>query len=252
MPRAGAHGRAPLSHPGVLSMLRMDSQLALVGVASAPAHHGRFLDAGGCLSNLLLRTLVSLVCDVVTRAGVQVANEVSQHRIACLKGADVGREACSSFQQGDELAGVIERFQDHPIVVAFAMAAHRQRERKEFVVHLAIFGSRCNSRTPDATPARKPATRPLRKGSAVDTSIVERFHYQGWRVLVYVWWDLSDRRFAGRAELYRQGAFRCRIALGKNFENVEEAVDSLRSRARAFITDWERRVHNSDSEFSEL
>lgn len=86
----------------------------------------------------------------------------------------------------------------------------------------------------------------------MDTSIVERFHCRGWRVLVYVWWDLSERRLSGRAELYRQGVFRCRIALGAKFEDVEEAVTSLRGRARAFITDWERRVHNSDSEFSEL
>ncbi|MDM0017644.1 hypothetical protein [Variovorax saccharolyticus] len=86
----------------------------------------------------------------------------------------------------------------------------------------------------------------------VDISLVERFHYQGWRVLVYVWWDRPEQRFSGRAELYRQGVFRCRIALGKEFDSAEDGVASLRSRARAFITDWERRLHDADSEFSEL
>lgn len=94
---------------------------------------------------------------------------------------------------------------------------------------------------------------PCRKGTDVDSfPLAERFHCQGWRVLVYVWWDRPEQRFAGRAELYRQGVFRCRIALGKDFGNGDDAVSSLRSRARTFIMNWQRRVHNSDSEFSEL
>jgi len=40
--------------------------------------------------------------------------------------------------------------------------------------------------------------------------------------------------------------------LFRDVESVDEPVDSLRSRAKAFIDDWRLREHQADSDFSEL
>ena len=82
--------------------------------------------------------------------------------------------------------------------------------------------------------------------------LADRFEDEDWAVLVYLGWDCPGRRYEGRAELLQAGTFKCRIALYGEFEMADEAAASLRSRAKAFIEDWRRREHQSDSEFSEL
>lgn len=84
------------------------------------------------------------------------------------------------------------------------------------------------------------------------TQLAERFEYEEWRVLIYLSWDELEHRFAGRAELFLRGRFRCRVGLPGEFELPEEAVGFLRARAKTFIEDWRQREHDADSEFSEL
>ncbi|MDM0073903.1 hypothetical protein QTH90_05890 [Variovorax sp. J2P1-59] len=78
------------------------------------------------------------------------------------------------------------------------------------------------------------------------------FEHDGWNVHILLAWDSFERRYMGRAELFLEGAFRCRIALRDGFATEEEMIASLRDRAIGFITDWRRREHNADSEFAEL
>lgn len=84
------------------------------------------------------------------------------------------------------------------------------------------------------------------------TTLVERFEHDGWAVLVYLTWDVLDRCLAGRAELFLNGRFRCRIALGKEFQDADDALNSLRTRAKSFVSDWSQREHHAYSDFSEL
>jgi hypothetical protein len=84
------------------------------------------------------------------------------------------------------------------------------------------------------------------------TTLVERFEHDGWAVLLYMTWDVFDRCLAGRAELFLDGRFRCRIALGKGFQEADDAQSDLRTRAKSFIADWSQREHSAYSDFSEL
>jgi hypothetical protein len=87
----------------------------------------------------------------------------------------------------------------------------------------------------------------------VDTNLlVDRFEYEDWHVRIYMTRDSAERYLAGRAELFCEGVFRCRIALAKGFFTEDEATASLRRRAKEFIADWRERAHGADSEFSEL
>lgn len=78
------------------------------------------------------------------------------------------------------------------------------------------------------------------------------FFHEGWEVCIDVRWDELERRFTGSAELFLNSAIRCRIALEKGLNRQDEAVASLRRRSTAYISDWGRREHDADSEFSEL
>ncbi|MGR4870326.1 hypothetical protein ACIPRI_15885 [Variovorax sp. LARHSF232] len=90
-------------------------------------------------------------------------------------------------------------------------------------------------------------------GNHMDASqLPERLEVEDWQVLVYLSWDWPERRYAGRAELFQAGTLKCRIALRGEFEVADEATDALRRKSKAFIDDWRRREHLSDSEFSEL
>src|ERR1700739_1935584 len=61
---------------------------------------------------------------------------------------------------------------------------------------------------------------------------IDRFDHEGWHVCIYVAWNELDRRFAGRAELFLNGAMRCRIALAKGVDSDAEAAASLQHRSR--------------------
>lgn len=78
------------------------------------------------------------------------------------------------------------------------------------------------------------------------------FFHEGWDVRIDVRWNELERRFTGSAELFLNRAIRCRITLEEGLNSQDEAVASLRHRSTQYITDWGRREHNADSEFSEL
>lgn len=78
------------------------------------------------------------------------------------------------------------------------------------------------------------------------------FFHEGWEVRIDVQWNELERRFTGSAELFLNRAIRCRIALENGPNSCDEAVASLHHRSTAYISDWGRREHNADSEFSEL
>jgi hypothetical protein len=78
------------------------------------------------------------------------------------------------------------------------------------------------------------------------------FEYDGWNVQIMLAWDSFARRYSARAELFLDGAFRCRISLRDAIVDEGEIISSLRERATAFIDDWRRRAHDADSEFAEL
>ncbi|MGJ7507413.1 hypothetical protein [Variovorax sp. GT1P44] len=65
-------------------------------------------------------------------------------------------------------------------------------------------------------------------------------------------WDSFARSYSARAELFLDGAFRCRIARREALLEESQIVASLRDRAKAFIDDWRQRAHDADSEFAEL
>jgi hypothetical protein len=78
------------------------------------------------------------------------------------------------------------------------------------------------------------------------------FFHEGWDVRIDVQWNELERRFTGSAELFLNRAIRCRIALEEGLNSQDEAVASLRLRSTEYISDWARRDHSADSEFSEL
>lgn len=78
------------------------------------------------------------------------------------------------------------------------------------------------------------------------------FDYDGWNVQIMLAWDSFARSYSARAELFLDGAFRCRIALRDVLVDESQIVSSLRERSKAFIDDWRQRAHDADSEFAEL
>ena len=80
----------------------------------------------------------------------------------------------------------------------------------------------------------------------------DRFRYSGWIVRIFMTWDHAERCCAGRAELYEGRRIRCRIALQRDFQHQDDAIHSLRTRAKQYIEDWKCREHSAESEFSEL
>ena len=75
---------------------------------------------------------------------------------------------------------------------------------------------------------------------------------EGWDVFIYLGWDACERAFVGRAELYLDDSFKCRIGLSREFEAADDAADFLTCNTRRFIHDWQHREHPADSDFSEL
>ena len=75
---------------------------------------------------------------------------------------------------------------------------------------------------------------------------------EDWDVFVCVGWDVLERAYVGRAELYLNGGFRCRIGLRRDFETIDDAANSLERSSRSFIEDWKQREHSADTDFTEL
>lgn len=80
----------------------------------------------------------------------------------------------------------------------------------------------------------------------------DRHRFEDWDVFICLGWDVLERAFVGRAELYLNAAFRCRIGLSREFDTADEAADFLKRSSHAFIEDWKQRDHPTDSDFSEL
>jgi hypothetical protein len=80
----------------------------------------------------------------------------------------------------------------------------------------------------------------------------DRHRIEDWDVFIYLGWDVFERAFVGKAELYLNDTFRCRIGLNRDFETVDDAAGDLKRSSHSFIDDWKRREHSTDSDFSEL
>ena len=70
------------------------------------------------------------------------------------------------------------------------------------------------------------------------SSVMHRFEYEGWNVVV----ELDDAAFdgsaSGHADLYWKHGHKCRIALTGQFKDDASAIASLLEKARAFVDDW--------------
>ncbi|MBS0455673.1 MAG: hypothetical protein JSS14_30615 [Proteobacteria bacterium] len=80
----------------------------------------------------------------------------------------------------------------------------------------------------------------------------DRHRFEDWDVFIYLGWDVLERTFVGRAELYLNDAFRARIGLNRDFATTDDAAAFLKRSSQSFIEDWKQREHSTDSEFSEL
>lgn len=80
----------------------------------------------------------------------------------------------------------------------------------------------------------------------------DRLRIEDWDVAISLSWDVLERSFVGRADLYLDNTLKCRIGLSREFETADDAAEFLKRSTRRFIDDWQRRVHTADSEFSEL
>lgn len=76
------------------------------------------------------------------------------------------------------------------------------------------------------------------------------FEYRGW--LVYIELTSTGDTIAGRADLHRDGMYKCRLVLASARLDRASACLALESKSKDFIDEWTARPHLGDSKFQEL
>lgn len=80
---------------------------------------------------------------------------------------------------------------------------------------------------------------------------VKRFVYADWEIRVSLS-ALADGQTAGHADLWREGAHLCRVALSGRFADEAQACDALERKARDWVDDWSSRDHTGNTGFGSL
>jgi hypothetical protein len=81
---------------------------------------------------------------------------------------------------------------------------------------------------------------------------VKRFDRGGWSVRILLTGAGSNGFVAGHADLYRDEAHKCRIALASQQYDQARAIVVLEEKVSAFIADWNGREHAGDTGLTEL
>jgi hypothetical protein len=81
---------------------------------------------------------------------------------------------------------------------------------------------------------------------------VKRFVYADWEIRVSLSAVGVDGQTAGHADLWREGAHLCRVALSGRFADEVQACEALERKARDWADDWNARDHTGDTGFVSL
>ncbi|RST53262.1 hypothetical protein [Variovorax sp. MHTC-1] len=81
---------------------------------------------------------------------------------------------------------------------------------------------------------------------------VKRFVYADWEIRVCLSALGADGQTAGHADLWREGAHLCRVALSGRFADEAQACDALERKARDWVDDWSSRDHTGNTGFVSL
>ena len=80
-----------------------------------------------------------------------------------------------------------------------------------------------------------------------------RFEYRGWIVQIEVASSSnSGDSFAGHADLFHDGTYKCRVVLATSRADSTSARWALDSKARDFIDEWTMRPRSGDTGFQDL
>ena len=79
-----------------------------------------------------------------------------------------------------------------------------------------------------------------------------RFARDTWEVRVFITGRRESGSLVGHADLYRDGAYRCRITTANDHHDERLAMNSLEARAHAWIDAWNSRDHSGDTGFASL
>jgi hypothetical protein len=93
----------------------------------------------------------------------------------------------------------------------------------------------------------------FRDGPAMPPTVARRFqHANHWEGRIHVTGRGKDGSVVAHAELFRASTFICRIALARQFDEEEQAVDALQAKAVDWMDDWNSRQHSGDTGFTSL
>ncbi|MBT2321481.1 hypothetical protein J7E62_03790 [Variovorax paradoxus] len=81
---------------------------------------------------------------------------------------------------------------------------------------------------------------------------VKRFVHAGWEISVCLSVMGADGQAAGHADLWRDGAYLCRVALSGRFADEMQACEALEHKARDWVDDWNSRDHSGDTGFASI
>ena len=80
-------------------------------------------------------------------------------------------------------------------------------------------------------------------------TVVQRFEYDGWHVVIELEEKTPKGEFSGHADLRRKGEQSRRIDLVGNYESIASAMRPLAGMARDFIDEWDIERANLASPF---
>jgi hypothetical protein len=94
-------------------------------------------------------------------------------------------------------------------------------------------------------------SQPAQDQGADDTE-VSRFEDGTWSVRIHFARARLDSPATSHADVYRDGAYKCRLSLVGHRHDAASATVALTDRARAFISEWDSRGHTGDTAFADL
>jgi hypothetical protein len=86
----------------------------------------------------------------------------------------------------------------------------------------------------------------------IDDTEVGRFEEGAWSVRIHFAGPRLDSPAVGHADVYRDGAYKCRLTLVGHRHDAAAATVALAERARGFINEWDSRGHTGNTAFADL
>ncbi len=81
---------------------------------------------------------------------------------------------------------------------------------------------------------------------------VSSFDHGDWHCDIELTGTTGEGYWAGHAELFRNGGFKCRVVLAGRFSDALVASTALERKARNVIDEWDARDHTGDTSYSAL